>query len=122
MREPQVSYDQKRVEGLLTTMFLGSPPPAEGRPEEGMPKAASNPAHRGTEMAEAVDIERAWWKALPYMFSPSLFWLRYRDDLDFDTIAEKVGSMSASVAYSLEHDLNLIMLAINGKDIPKGEL
>lgn len=52
-------YSVDDVRTGLGWLFHGGPW-REGEPEGGMPRSASNPATRGTEMAMVVDVGRVW--------------------------------------------------------------
>lgn len=59
-----MSYTDEDVKRLLGYLFNGGRWRRPETPDEGMPSAKANPAHLGTDMAEAIDMRRAWFATL----------------------------------------------------------
>jgi len=109
-------YTRQDVERLLGYFFHGGKrwqrPDA---PESDMPKAASNPARRGSEMAEMVDITRAWWACVEGfdLLDPVLLWGRYADDLPIGAMATVLRMPETTAEYRIWRDVEQLTTAIN---------
>ena len=109
-------YEKEDVERLLAYFLHGllrwQRPDS---PDADMPKSKGNPAHQGTEMAEAIDIKRAWWACIQEdsFLDPVLLWGRYGEDLPVPAMASALNENLATCEYRIYRDVEHLTVAIN---------
>ena len=104
-------YDDRTVRITLAHLFNGGRWRRDDAPDPDMPKARSNPATRGTEMAEKVDVERA----LGYTQLVNEEALRWHlgEELTCAEIAKLQGFTTDFVRQCIDRDVQQITLAAN---------
>ena len=86
--------------------------------------AKVNPAHLGTDMAEAVDIRRAWFATLERgdLLDPMALFKAYGQGLPVSTVAGERGVPSSTCEWRIYRDVAVLTGAINRGDRPNPNL
>lgn len=109
-------YTHEGVELLLAYYFHGGKRwQRKDAPDDDMPTAAGNPAHQGTEMAEAIDVKRAWLALIESgeLLDPAALWGRYAEDLPIPAIAQSLGVSPQLCEWRIFRDVEHLTVAIN---------
>ena len=119
-----MSYTDEDVKRLLGYLFNGGKWRRPETPDEGMPSAKVNPAHLGTDMAEAVDIHRAWFATLERggLLDPMALFKVYGQGLPASTVAGELGAPRKTCEWRIFRDVAALTDAINRGDRPNPNL
>ena len=112
MRETYSVDDATR---LLSYFLNGGRWRRPDAPDDDMPKVAGNPAHRGTDMAEGVDVWRAWWWCIEHdAFShPDFLWGCVAEDMPQRAVAQVAGVSQQRVSLCVYRDIETFHRALN---------
>ena len=119
-----MSYTDEDVKRLLGYLFNGGKWQRPETPDEGMPSAKVNPAHLGTDMAEAVDMHRAWFATLERggLLDPMALFKLYGQGLPVSTVAGELGASRKTCEWRIFRDVAALTDAINRGDRPNPNL
>ena len=119
-----MSYTDGDVKRLLGYLFNGGKWRRPETPDEGMPSAKVNPAHLGTDMAEAVDMHRAWFATLERggLLDPMALFEVYGQGLPVSTVAGELGASRKTCEWRIFRDVAALTDAINRGDRPNPNL
>ena len=119
-----MSYTDEDVKRLLGYLFNGGKWQRPETPDEGMPSAKVNPAHLGTDMAEAVDMHRAWFATLERgcLLDPMALFKVYGQCLPVSTVAGELGASRKTCEWRIFRDVAALTDAINRGDRPNPNL
>ena len=119
-----MSYTDEDVKRLLGYLFNGGRWRRPETPNEGMPSAKANPAHLGTDMAEAIDMRRAWFATLERgdLLDPMALFKAYGQGLPVSTVAGERGVPSSTCEWRIYRDVAVLTDAINRGDRPNPNL
>ena len=119
-----MSYTDGDVKRLLGHLFNGGKWRRPETPDEGMPSAKVNPAHLGTDMAEAVDMHRAWFATLERgcLLDPMALFKVYGQGLPVSTVAGELGASRKTCEWRIFRDVAALTDAINRGDRPNPNL
>lgn len=119
-----MSYTDEDVKRLLGYLFNGGKWWRPETPDEGMPSAKANPAYLGTDMAEAIDMRRAWFATLERgdLLDPMALFKTYGQGLPVSTVAGERGVPSSTCEWRIFRDVGVLTGAINRGDRPNPNL
>lgn len=119
-----MSYTDEDVKRLLGYLFNGGKWRRPETPDEEMPSAKASPAHLGTDMAEAVDMRRAWFATLERggLLDPMALFKAYGQGLPVSTVAGERGVPSSTCEWRIYRDVAVLTGAINRGDRPNPNL
>ena len=119
-----MSYTDEDVKRLLGYLFNGGKWRRPETPDEGMPSAKVNPAHLGTDMAEAADMHRAWFATLERgcLLDPMALFKVYGQGLPVSTVAGERGAPRKTCEWRIFRDVAALTDAINRGDRPNPNL
>ena len=119
-----MGYTDEDVKRLLGYLFNGGKWRRPETPDEGMPSAKVNPAHLGTDMAEAVDMHRAWFATLERggLLDPMALFEVYGQGLPVSTVAGELGASRKTCEWRIFRDVAALTDAINRGDRPNPNL
>ncbi len=107
------TYTREQVEDLLGYMFNGGHWRREDAPDADMPKAKANPSHLGGNMAEMLDIKRAWDECYVGLRSPEALYLHYGEGASVVQAARTLADIRESVRDRLVADVGDLLDEIN---------
>ena len=109
----KATYTRAGVEDLLAYMFNGGHWRREDVPDPDMPKAAANPSHLGGNMAEMIDIKRAWNSCYVTLLSPAALYLHYGNGLTVPNVSAQLGEVRETIRDRLVSDVGRLVDEVN---------
>lgn len=115
-----MTYTDGDVKRLLGYMFNGGRWRRPEAPDEGMPTAKANPARLGADMAEAVDMRRAWFAVMERggLLDPGALYRAFGDGLPISTVARERGVPTSTCEWRAFRDIAVLTDAINQGERP----
>lgn len=107
------NYPEPLVRHLLECMWNGWANDSGNRPDGDMPRAASNPANSGIEVAHRIDIEKAWDRAKLRWPVRTALQLCVGDGLSYTAAAEDQHVTPATISARVERGLSTICAYLN---------
>lgn len=107
------TYTRDGVEDLLSYMFNGGHWRREDAPDADMPKAKANPSHLGGNMAEMIDVKRAWHECYIGLRSPEALYLYYGNGLTVPNVSSQLCAIRETVRDHLVADVGDLLDEIN---------
>ena len=109
----KATYTRAGVEDLLAYMFNGGHWRREDVPDPDMPKAAANPSHLGGNMAEMIDIKRAWNSCYVVLRDREALYLHYGNGLSVSSASAQLGLPRQTIQDHLVADVGDLVNEIN---------
>lgn len=110
-----MTYTEEDVKRLLGYLLNGGRWRRPDAPDDDMPRAKGSPACQGTELAEAVDIRRAWFACLEdeSLSDPVALYGAFGEDMPVAAVAEVLGVPSSTCDLRIYRDISRLTEAIN---------
>lgn len=109
----KATYTRAGVEDLLAYMFNGGHWRREDVADPDMPKAEVNPSHLGGNMAEMIDIRRAWDSCYVTLLDHEALYLHYGNGLTVPNVSAQLGEARETVRDRLVADVGRLVDEVN---------
>lgn len=115
-----MTYTEEDVKRLLSYLLIGGRWRRPDAPDDDMPRAKGNPARQGTDMAEAIDVRRAWFACVEddRLLDPVALYGVFAEDMPIPAVAEVLGISRQLCEYRIYRDIARLTEAINRGDRP----
>ena len=109
----KATYTRAGVEDLLAYMFNGGHWRREDASDPDMPKAAANPSHLGGNMAEMIDMKRAWNSCYVTLRDREALYLHYGNGVLVSTVSHALGLPRQTIQDRLVADIGDLVDEVN---------
>ena len=109
----KATYTRADVEDLLAYIFNGGRWRREDDPDPDMPKAKANPSHLGGNLAEMIDIKRAWNSCYVVLRDREALYLHYGNGLTVPNVSAQLGEIRENIRNWLVADVGDLVVEIN---------
>ena len=113
-------YTEEDVKRLLGYLLNGGRWRRPDAPDDDMPRAKGDPAHQGTDMAEIIDIRRAWFACIEddAFDDPVALYGVFGEDMPVLAVSAARGVPNSTCELRIYRDIQRLTEAINRGDRP----